>query len=212
MTNGRNRELLVPYHPREKALYKAEDPQCAFHGAYPRALWHGIYQHGRFPDVVVRAAFLQLGYRVLMSDPDMPHEDGYILTHYAGKREESHPAFKRMAEFFSQRRIDELNRQCDRLKERQWGNRGGGDPDLFVISPRGRRFFVEVKDRDKLSPKQKAIFRKIKAVLGCDVLVARVRAAQHGNAADALRERLAGYRPNARRATSRPAARAWLAR
>lgn len=182
----------MPYDPREKALYKAGDPRSAFHGAYPKTLWHGIYRHGRFPDVVVRAALLKLGYRVLISDPEMPDEGGYLLTHYAGKREAGHPAFKRMAEFFPQRRIDELTRRCDRLKTQHWGSRGGGDPDLFAIGARGQRFFVEVKDRDELKPKQKATFKAIYEVLGCDVRVARIRAMPGVDAADALREQLAG--------------------
>jgi hypothetical protein len=117
---------------------------------------------------------------------------GYLLTHYAGKREAGHAAFKRMSEFFPRRRIDELNRRCDRLKTKQSGNRGGGDPDLFVIGPRGQRFFVEVKHRDELTPKQKATFRAIHEVLRCDVRVARIRAMQGVDAADALREQLAG--------------------
>lgn len=192
MATSRNRELVVPYDYREKALYKAGDPTGVFHGAYPKALWHGIYRHGRFPDIVVRAAFLKLGYQVLISDPEMPDEGGYLLTHYAGKREAGHAAFKRMSTFFPQSRIDELNRRCDRLKTRQWGNRGGGDPDLFVIGPRGQKFFVEVKDRDELKPKQEATFRTIRQVLACDVHVARIRAMQGVNAADALREQLAG--------------------
>ena len=182
----------MPYDPREKTLYRAGDPRSAFHGAYPKALWHGIYRHGRFPDVVVRAAFLQLEYRVLISDPEMPDEGGYLLTHYAGKREAGHAAFKRMAAFFPQRRIEALTRRCDLLKTQRWGSRGGGDPDLFVIGPRGRRFFVEVKDRDELKPKQKATFRAIREVLECDVRVARIRAMQGVDAADALREQLAG--------------------
>jgi len=192
MTNSRHPELVIPYDKGEKALYKAGDPRCVYHDAYPRALWHGIYRHGRFPEVVVRAAFLQLGYRVLMSDPDLPNEGGYILTHYAGKREQDHEAFKRMTEFSAPRRIRELNRQCDRLKVRLWGNQGGGDPDLFVVSPKGKRFFVEVKDKDHLRPKQIATFKKIKDVLGCEVRVARIKAMPGANSADVLREQLAG--------------------
>lgn len=61
MTNHRQRELVIPYDKAAKALYKSGDPRCVYHDAYPRALWHGIYRHGRFPEIVVRAAFLQLG-------------------------------------------------------------------------------------------------------------------------------------------------------
>lgn len=128
----------------------------------------------------------------MISDPDMPNDGGYILTHYARKREQGHQAFRRMTDFFAPRRISDLNRQCDQLKIRYWGTRGGGDPDLFVVSPKGKRFFVEVKDRDQLKPKQIATFKMIKDVLGCDVRIARIKAIAGANPADVLREQLAG--------------------
>lgn len=185
-------ELVVPYDPIQKVFYRACDPRCRYHDAYPSSLWHGIYRHGRFADVVVRDAFLELGYRVLISDPEMPNDGGYMLTHYAGKRADHHEAFIRMFNHFPRRRIAELNRQCDRLKLLRWGSRGGGDPDLFVIGSTGRAFFVEVKDRDQLKPKQRAIFAKIRTVLGCDVRIARIKAVSGADPAVALREQLAG--------------------
>jgi len=192
MATKRQPELIVPYAPEQKALYKQNDPLSIYHEAYPRQLWRGIYRGGRFPEIVVRASLLALGYRVFISDPEMPSEEGFILTHYAGKQQEGHPAFTRMFPHFTKNRIELLNRQCDAAKITVGGTRGGGDPDLFVVSPKGRRFFVEVKDRDQLKPKQLATFKRIRRVLGCEVLIARIRPVPGAKPGDGLRSQLAG--------------------
>ena len=171
---------------------KQHDPLSIYHEAYPRHLWRGIYRGGRFPDIVVRASLLALGYRVFISDPEMPDEQGFILTHYAGKRQEDHPAFTRMFRHFTKNRIELLNRQCDSAKIAVGGSRGGGDPDLFVVSPMGRQFFVEVKDRDQLKPKQLATFKRIRRVLSCDVLIARINPLPGAKPGDGLRLQLPG--------------------
>jgi hypothetical protein len=184
-------ELIVPYDPEEKVLYKEGDERSIFRGAYPRELWRGIYRSGRFPEIVVRASFLALGFRVLISDPKMPNEQGFILTHYAGKRQQPHRAFTRMFDHFPRGRIEELNRQCDAVKIDVGGNRGGGDPDLFVFSPGGDRFFVEVKDKDTLKPKQRATFLKIREILDCEVRIARIKPVPGARPGDGLRLQLA---------------------
>ena len=91
----------------------------------------------------------------------MPNDEGFILIHYAGKQKDPHPAYMRMFEHFPRESVEELNRQCDEAKIRVGRTRSGGDPDLFVFRPGGKRFFVEVKDKDQLSkPKQLATFKK----------------------------------------------------
>ena len=51
---------------------------------------------------------------------------------------------------------------------------------------RGDRFFVEVKDHDELKEKQRAAFWKIALILGCDVLMARVKAEPGAKPGDGL--------------------------
>ncbi len=179
-------ELVVPYDPEQRALYEKHDRRSMFHGVYPRRLWRGIYKLGRFPEVAVLKSLTALGFSVLMSDPDMPNKRGYILTHYAGKRRNLHPAFTRMFRWFPRCRIAELNRECDAAKRRISSNPGGGDPDLFVFSTSGDCFFVEVKDQDELLPKQRLTFSKIEQILGCDVLIARVKAEPGATPGDGL--------------------------
>jgi hypothetical protein len=116
----------------------------------------------------------------------MPRGEGFILLHYADKQKKKHAAFTRMFDYFPKSQIEKLNRQCDDLKIGVGGTRSGGDPDLFVISPRGRAFFVEVKDREQLNEKQRATFPTIREVLGCDVLIARVKATPGAKPGDGL--------------------------
>ncbi len=185
-------ELIVPYDPEEKVLYKKGDQRSIYREGYPQNLWRGIYRSGRFPEIAVRASFLALGFRVFISSPQMPNEEGFILTHYAGKRQQEHPAFRRMFAHFPKGRIEELNRQCDVAKTKVGGNRSGGDPDLFVFNAVGDRFFVEVKDKDKLKPKQSATFLKIKEILGCEVRIARIKPVRGARPGDGLLVQLAG--------------------
>ena len=186
---GAHAEMIVPYDPDERDKYERRDEGSIFHRdeyRYPLNLWHGIYRRGRFPEVAVRASLKALGFSVLISDPDMPNDGGYILTHYADKRRRRDAAFQRMFEWFPEALIEELNQECDAIKRRISGNRGGGDPDLFVFSKSGDRFFVEVKDQDELTQKQRATFSKIAQILGCDVLVARVKAEPGAKPGDGL--------------------------
>ncbi len=184
---GAQAELIVPYDPDEREKYEQRDESSIFHqDGYPMGLWHGIYKRGRFPEVAVRASLKALGFSVLISDPDMPNEGGYILTHYAGKRGRLDAAFRRMFQWFPEALIRELNQECDAIKRNISGNRGGGDPDLFVFSEAGDRFFVEAKDQDDLKEKQRATFSKIARILGCDVLTARVKAKRGANPGDGL--------------------------
>jgi hypothetical protein len=184
---GAQAELIVPYDPDEREKYEKRDKSSLFHrDEYRYPLWRGIYRRGRFPEVAVRASLKDLGFSVLISEPDMPDGGGYILTHYADKRRRRDAAFQRICDLFSEQQIETLNRECDAIKRQISGNRGGGDPDLFVFSTSGDRFFVEVKDQDELKDKQRATFVKIAQILGCDVLVARVKAVPGARPGDGL--------------------------
>jgi len=79
-----------------------------------------------------------------------------------------------MFRWFTPELLSELNRRCDEAKCRAGGGRGGGDPDLFVFTDAGDRFFVEVKDQDELITTQRATFPVIAEILRCDVLTARI--------------------------------------
>ena len=181
-------ELVVAYDPIEREKYERRDVSSIFHrDGFPLERWRGTYKYGRFPEIAVRASLQALGFKVLISDPEMPNEGGFILTHYAGKRRQRHPAFLRMFNWFPEARIHELNRVCDATKIEAYGNRGGSDPDLFVYGDSGDRFFVEVKDRDTLTRTQRVTFPKIAEILGCDVLLARVIPVAGAKPGDGLR-------------------------
>jgi hypothetical protein len=105
----------------------------------------------------------------------MPEQEGFILAHYARMRECHHPAYTRMLKHFLPEQLEEFNSIADAEKIAATGNRAGGDPDLFVFRRAGERFFVEVKDRDRLSEKQIATFPLIESILGCEVKLARLR-------------------------------------
>jgi hypothetical protein len=106
----------------------------------------------------------------------MPDE-GFILAHFAGMPESSppHPAYTRMFDHFDRAKIEEFNFAADSAKTAATRNRGGGDPDLFVFRRlSGARYFVEVKDEDRLNENQRRTFPLIKSILGCEVLIARL--------------------------------------
>jgi hypothetical protein len=166
-------EIKIYYDPAEKELYKKNSRRSAyFHVRWP--LRQGRGKYGEFPLVVVREHFRALGYTVLASEPNLPNDEGFIVVSYPRKRAQRHPAYLRMAKIFGLEFLEELNRRADAAKKLKTGNRGGGDPDLFVYRGSGRkdRFFVEVKDKDQLTPKQLVAFPFIEEL--CPVKVVRI--------------------------------------
>jgi hypothetical protein len=171
-------ELIVPYDPVQRELYEHDDPRSIFYRErWPTDLRSGRQRSGRFPEIAVRASFRALGFSVLISEPRMPDREGFILASFAGKRARQDPAYTRMFKHFSRDQIEKFNRVADAEKIAATGNRSGGDPDLFVFRHPGERFFIEVKDRDRLGKKQIATFPLIESILGCEVKVARLRRA-----------------------------------
>jgi hypothetical protein len=80
-----------------------------------------------------------------------------------------------MERLFGCETLAQLNILTDSAKRQLTGNTSGGDPDLFVYrrdNP-GDRFFVEVKDHDRLTNKQHATFPFIHKI--CPIIVARLK-------------------------------------
>jgi hypothetical protein len=74
--------------------------------------------------------------------------------------------------------LDDLNKIADKGKIAATGNRGGGDPDLFVYKPGTKeRFFVEVKYKDQENAKQRVTFPII-SKYKWEVRIARIVAAE----------------------------------
>lgn len=168
-------ELIVPYDPEQRALYEKDDPNSIFFSErWPSELRSGRQRDGRFPEIAVRSSLRALGFSVLISEPRLPHGQGFVLAHYARMRERNHDAYKLMCTHFAPEQIEEFNQQADEAKIRATGNRGGGDPDLFVFRDSGERFFVEVKEKDGLHRNQLVTFPLIESILGCVVRVARL--------------------------------------
>ncbi len=173
-------ELIVPYDPVQRDLYESKSAvknrkSIFYPQRWPTELRSGRQRSGRFPEIAVRASFRALGFSVFISEPRMPDSEGFILASYAGKRACGDPAYTRMFKHFPREQVEEFNRVADAEKIAATGNRSGGDPDLFVFRRAGERFFIEVKDKDRLGRKQITTFPLIESILGCEVKVARLR-------------------------------------
>ena len=170
-------ELTIPFDSRQLSLYRCGDKSCVYHSVrWPWPLKQGKSKWGEFPLVVVREYYRRLGYTVLASEPRLPDGQGFILLSYPGKRESGDLAYTKMAHLLRIELValDDLNRKADKAKIATTGNRGGGDPDLFVYKPDGsERFFVEVKWKDQLTSKQLATFPIIREQ-GWEVKVVRI--------------------------------------
>ena len=175
MTDSKNstvEEFRVPFDPRQFALYRRRDKSCIYHSVR-WTLNEGKSKWGEFPLVVVREHYAKLGYLVLASEPRLPDNQGFILLSYPGYRKKRHPAYSQMAKLLGVEltALDDLNLKADKAKIAATGNRGGGDPDLFVFkADLSERFFVEAKWKDKLTRKQSATFPIIRRA-GWDVKV-----------------------------------------
>ncbi len=125
--------------------------------------------------VFAREYYRKRGYKVWTSGSGK-RADSFMLLSFPGLRRRCHPGFMRMLEMFDPEAVFELIHAAEDEKRGLPGNLGGGDPDLFVFKENGgqKRFFVEAKHKDKLSPKQKACFKLIEKLLGCDVVIGQI--------------------------------------
>jgi hypothetical protein len=153
-------EIRIPFEIEQLSLYRCGDKASVYHSVrWP--LNQGRGKWGEFPLVVVREHYRRLGYTVLASEPRLPDGQGFILLSYPGYRKRRHSAYTQMEKLLGTdlATLDALNRVADEAKIAATGNRGGGDPDLFVYKPDGGdRFFVEVKWKDQLTCKQLVTF------------------------------------------------------
>ncbi len=149
------------------------------YATWPHLVGRGKY--GEFPLVVVREHYRRQGYTVWFCEPALeqysdPDFVGFMLVSYPGRRRTGLPAYKRMQDKFGEATVAELNVEADRAKlqmDRGQGNRGGGDPDLFIFKGR-KRFFVEVKWKDHITEKQRVTFPLIEGHSGVRVWIARI--------------------------------------
>jgi len=130
--------------------------------------------------MVIREYFRTRGYQVLFSSSGREIPDNFICTSYPGLRRSKrlHPAYQRMIQIFGFQRLEKFNRYAEaaKLRRKGNGNRGGGDPDLFVYKRDGKRtrFFVEVKHKDELQINQIVVFPLIEKILRCPVKLVRI--------------------------------------
>ena len=166
----RRGEIPLPFPLGQYGLYRSASSACVY-PRWPRSV--GRSKHGEFPVVVAREHFRNLGYSVWAAEPELPDNDGFILVSFPGKRRDGHPAYARMESFFGTNVLRELNAKADAEKRRLTGNAGGGDPDLFVFRA-SEHFFVEVKWRDHITPKQSVTFPLIERFCHSEVKVVRI--------------------------------------
>lgn len=176
--NDRNQEIDIFYDELQRRFYEQRSSQgIYFKNRWPDNLRQGRNKDGCFPEIAVRYYYNSKGYSVLMSEPRLPINEGYILCSFPGYREKKHPSYTIMANFFEIADLEKLNKKADIVKkEINNGKRHGGDPDLFVFKQDGsEKFFVEVKDNDSLHKNQIACFPLIEDFLNCEIRVARIK-------------------------------------
>ena len=164
---------------RAPSTGKVAPLEPSVHAPWPHLVGRGKY--GEFPLVVVSEHFRSRGYTVWFCEPALEkyaHPDfvGFMLLSYPGRRRTAHPAYKRMQDVFGKATVERLNAEADRAKlqvDQGNGNRGGGDPDLFVFKGR-ERFFVEVKWKDHITEKQRVTFPLIERHCGVRIKIARI--------------------------------------
>ena len=120
-------ELTVPFDQEQRDLYEANDPRSIYYAQrLPDSVRQGRQRHGLFAEIAVRAAFLALGFTVLISEPRIPDEEGFIVTDYAGKRRDDDPAYTRMFKHFPRERLEALQERADQAKNRRDRRSSGG--------------------------------------------------------------------------------------
>jgi hypothetical protein len=180
--SGADKRYLAQIEALRRALRgdkKAPFAESSGYTTWPHLVGRG--KHGEFPLIVVREHYRRQGYTVWFCEPALEkHEDpdfvGFMLLSYRGRRRAAHAAYKRMQDMFGEATVAGLNLKADHAKRQMdqgQGNRGGGDPDLFVFKGR-ERFFVEVKWKDHITEKQRVTFPLIERYYGVRIKIARI--------------------------------------
>ena len=184
--SGADKRYLAQVEALRRALSgdrKALLDVSSGYDAWPHLVGRG--KHGEFPLIVVREHYRRQGYTVWFCEPALekyadPNFVGFMLLSYPGRRQAAHLAYKRMQDVFGEATVARLNLEADHAKlqmNKGQGNRGGGDPDLFVFKGQ-ERFFVEVKWKDHITQKQRVTFPLIVRHCGVNVRIARI--VEHG--------------------------------
>lgn len=177
MTWTPSKEEHLSVSALEKALFDAGDPASAFLD-YRFPTLKGINKRGEFPVAVARRALEKRGCTTFVSAQSKHGIPCYLLERLPGVRRRGDSAYATMIEAFTRDALDEFHRKASVRRRREGLKSAGGDPDLFVVGPRGRRFFVEVKledlsrarpYRDRLGQQQHVLFPLIESELSCDV-------------------------------------------
>jgi len=176
------RRELEQYRALIEALRRNKEAPLGVRSAFPP--WPhlvGRGQYGEFPLMVVARHYRKNKYTVWFCEPALENYEssdfvGFMLLSYPGRRAKPHKAYERMQEKFGAAMVERLNRRADAAKQAMnhgTGNRGGGDPDLFVFKGR-ERFFVEVKWKDQLKAKQCVTFPLIEHYCNVPVKIVRI--------------------------------------
>jgi len=153
-------EIQITYPKKQRDFYEKKDSTCIY-DQFPRQV--GINK-GNFVEMVARKYFEEQGYNV---------ESYYYLVRNRNKRERM-PGFRKICYILSEGKVRLLIADADKAFRSVGKKVVSGDPDLFVYNEStGERFFVEVKENDKITDNQKALFPLIEKFL-CPVFIARV--------------------------------------
>lgn len=156
-------ELVINYHPKQKELYFENPEQCI----YPQ--WDkpwGIHATGKnFPVMVARKFFEDEKYDVLVSGAQ---QNGYALIRYKRKKMEF-PGFRTICDLFGKKCIDDVIGEADKI------GISGGDPDALIYKKQTKeRYFIEVKENDRLNANQQKLIPILEKHL-CPTLIIRVK-------------------------------------
>ena len=163
-------------------LFEEGDPSSALL-AYRFPTLKGIHKRGEFPVAVVRRALEGRGYSTFVSAQTKHGIPCYLLERLPGVRRRGDSAYLMTVAAFRQHDLDAFHRKAAAHRRKAGLKAAGGDPDLFVTGPRGRRFFVEVKledltgarpYRDRIGKQQHVLFPLIETELQCDVWLVTV--------------------------------------
>lgn len=155
-------ELNIHYDAKQKINY-FEHPKSCIYSQWDKP-W-GIHRIGKnFPVMVAQKFLKDKNYNVFLSGAK---SDGYTLIRYRASRQK-YPGYHYLLKLFSDKIETVITKAVN-------SNLSGGDPDIFVSkNSLSTSFFIEVKEKDKLTKNQIGLFPIIEKYL-CPVLLIRVK-------------------------------------